>query len=384
MKNRNLFLVIGSVIILLTFVVLLVSYFDPYGVRSLSPGQTILSTESVSGDVSIRRNGNNYVLQSGTDIVSGDTVMVGRNGECILSAAGVFRVTMDKDCQAFIEGENECSSLKIMEGAAFFDLIQAGQSNPLSIRTEFSELEPDTGAVFSVEAYTGTQTINLYSGTAILRYNGKVYSLQGGDHISMVQSEDAYQVTKTDILASELRLFLLRELTNRGGLGFETGYLNRILEDRQSSVIPDTADKNGERLTCSVEIRCDTVLAQNRKPPVDVPKDGIILAPTPVKFTQGESAYDVLRRVCKAAGIEIDYNYTVMFGGYYIIGIDGIYENNYGNNSGWLFQVNGWFPNYGSGKYEVEDGDVIVWHYSCDGGGTDLGREEWTEKPISN
>ena len=288
MNNRNLFLVIGSVIILLTFVVLLVSYFDPYGVCSLSPGQTLLTAESVSGDVSIRRNGNNYLLKGGTELISGDIVMVGRNGECVLSAAGVFRVTMDKDCQAIIEGDNESFSLEIMEGAAFFDLIQAGQSNPLSICTEFSELEPNTGAVFSVEAYTGTQTINLYSGTAVLRYNGKVYALQGGDHISMVQAEDAYQIIKTDILASELRLFLLRELTNRGGLGFETAYLNGILEDRQPSVIPDNADKNGERLTCSVEIRCDTVLTQDRKPPVDIPKDGIILPPTPVKFTQGE------------------------------------------------------------------------------------------------
>lgn len=383
MKNRNLFLVVGSVIILLTFVVLLVSYFDPYEIRNLRPGQTLLTAESVSGDVSIRRNGNNYILQGGTDLVSGDTVIVGRKGECVLSEAGVFRVTMDKDCQAIVKGDNEASSLIIIEGASFFDLIQADKSSPLSIRTKFAALEPDTGAVFSVEVYTGTQTINLYYGTANLRYNGKEYSLQSGDHISMVQAEDAYQITKTDILASELRLFLLRELTDRGGLGFETAYLNRIMEDRESNVIPDIADKNGERLTCSVEIRCDTVLAQDIKQPADIPKDGVILSLTPVKFTQGESAYDVLRRVCKAAGIEIAYNYTVVFGGYYITGINGICENDFGNNSGWLFQVNGWFPNFGSGKYEVEDGDVIVWHYSCDGGGIDLGREEWTEKPIS-
>ena len=67
-----------------------------------------------------------------------------------------------------------------------------------------------------------------------------------------------------------------------------------------------------------------------------------------------------------------------MVSGYYVTRIGPLAENDFGPSSGWLFKVNGWFPNYGSSKYEVEAGDVIVWAYSCEGGGTDLGREVWS------
>ena len=37
-----------------------------------------------------------------------------------------------------------------------------------------------------------------------------------------------------------------------------------------------------------------------------------------------------------------------------------------GNESGWMYKVNGWSPNYGCSRYQVEDGDVICWVYTCD------------------
>ena len=44
-----------------------------------------------------------------------------------------------------------------------------------------------------------------------------------------------------------------------------------------------------------------------------------------------------------------------------------------GNESGWMYKVNGWFPNYGCSKYMLEDGDTIVWCYTCNGLGADVG-----------
>ena len=38
--------------------------------------------------------------------------------------------------------------------------------------------------------------------------------------------------------------------------------------------------------------------------------------------------------------------------------------------SGWMYSVNSWFPNYGCSQYEVSDGDMIEWRYTCD-----LGRD---------
>ena len=43
-----------------------------------------------------------------------------------------------------------------------------------------------------------------------------------------------------------------------------------------------------------------------------------------------------------------------------------------------MYKVNEWFPTYGCSSYYVEDGDVIVWCYTCKGLGTDVGAPEWT------
>lgn len=49
----------------------------------------------------------------------------------------------------------------------------------------------------------------------------------------------------------------------------------------------------------------------------------------------------------------------------YVEGINNLYEFDCGQLSGWMYNVNGWFPNYGCSKYTVQDGDVINWVYTC-------------------
>ena len=57
-----------------------------------------------------------------------------------------------------------------------------------------------------------------------------------------------------------------------------------------------------------------------------------------------------------------------------------LYEFDCGRWSGWMYCVNGWYPNYGASRYQVRQGDVIEWHYTCDLG-RDLGRDTsgWQE-----
>jgi hypothetical protein len=58
-----------------------------------------------------------------------------------------------------------------------------------------------------------------------------------------------------------------------------------------------------------------------------------------------------------------------------IAGINNLYEFDVGELSGWMYKVNGWYPNYGCSRYQVKDGDLIEWNYTCDLG-RDLG-EYW-------
>jgi len=62
-----------------------------------------------------------------------------------------------------------------------------------------------------------------------------------------------------------------------------------------------------------------------------------------------------------------------MYESYYVEGINYLYEFDAGYASGWMYKVNGWFPNYGCSSYYLSDGDVIEWVYTCDYG-EDVGK----------
>ncbi len=129
--------------------------------------------------------------------------------------------------------------------------------------------------------------------------------------------------------------------------------------------------------TCTISIRCDTIL-DNMENLVEgkaqyVPANGVILAASSVQFYDGETVFDVLKRTCKAAGIQIEYSYFPIYESYYIEGINHLYEFDCGAESGWMYKVNGWFPNYGCSAYMLEDSDTIVWCYTCNGLGEDVG-----------
>lgn len=128
---------------------------------------------------------------------------------------------------------------------------------------------------------------------------------------------------------------------------------------------------------CTITILCDTILDNmdnlDDGKEVYVPANGTILATSKVEFEDGETVFEVLNRVCEYAGIQIEYSWTPMYNSYYIEGINNLYEFDCGNESGWMYKVNGWFPNYGCSSYYLEDGDNIVWCYTCNGLGADVG-----------
>ena len=128
--------------------------------------------------------------------------------------------------------------------------------------------------------------------------------------------------------------------------------------------------------TCTLSIRCDTILDNMDKlDPAKagyVPDDGWILYAT-VAFTQGETVFDVLARACDTYGIQLEYSWTPIYDSYYVEGIHHLYEFDCGSESGWMYKVNGWFPNYGCSSYTLSDGDSVVWCYTCVGLGADVG-----------
>ena len=140
---------------------------------------------------------------------------------------------------------------------------------------------------------------------------------------------------------------------------------------------PSTPSDAPDILECTIEIRCDTILnnmdnLQEGKNSY-VPANGKILSLSTIEFKEGETVFDVLKRACDLAGIQLEYSWTPMYNSYYIEGINNLYEFDCGNESGWMYKVNGWFPNYGCSSYIVHDNDSIVFCYTCKGLGADVG-----------
>lgn len=142
-----------------------------------------------------------------------------------------------------------------------------------------------------------------------------------------------------------------------------------------------TADKSKVR-HCTLSIRCDTLLktenyevAKSNGKAGMIPQDGVIYKKQTVEFYEGEFVFDVLLREVQKNNIHMEYSMTPIYNSNYIEGINNLYEFDGGELSGWMYKVNGWFPNYGCSRYLLNDGDVIEWVYTCD-----LGRDvgcEW-------
>ena len=140
----------------------------------------------------------------------------------------------------------------------------------------------------------------------------------------------------------------------------------------------DTSSESTDTYSyCTIEIRCDTILDNMENLAAGksgyVPSNGVILSTSRIEFSEGETVFEVLKRACSRAGIQLEYSWTPLYNSYYIEGINNLYEFDCGNESGWMYKVNGWFPNYGCSSYDLEDGDTIVWCYTCNGLGADVG-----------
>ena len=137
----------------------------------------------------------------------------------------------------------------------------------------------------------------------------------------------------------------------------------------QPETEPETEPEAEPALTCTISITCYTILdnfdlCKPEKQPF-VPADGVILSTRTVEFDEGESVLDVLRRVCRDYGIQLDANWTPAYNSSYVKGMANLYEKDVTPASGWMYKVNGWFPNYGCSSYYLKDGDSICWVYTC-------------------
>ena len=166
------------------------------------------------------------------------------------------------------------------------------------------------------------------------------------------------------------------------GTGKDKYQTDPVPEGKPIPVEPEDVEIGDAEYTCTLSISCATILDNmdlcNKEKRELVPEDGWILKPLTVTFYEGESVFNVLQRTCKQQKIHMEFSNTPVYNSAYIEGINNLYEFDVGNTSGWMYKVNGWFPNYGCSRYQLKDGDVIEWVYTCDLG-KDVGGDYWNE-----
>lgn len=139
-------------------------------------------------------------------------------------------------------------------------------------------------------------------------------------------------------------------------------------ENNQTITSPKPKNK-----TVTIAISCKTAINNglNKKPGFShLPSNGVILQNMKVEFNEGDTVFDILVKVTRKKGIHMEYRGSGS--NTYIEGINNLYEFDGGSNSGWMYSVNGVYPNYGVGAYKVKSSDVIKFNYTCNLG-ADLG-----------
>lgn len=133
--------------------------------------------------------------------------------------------------------------------------------------------------------------------------------------------------------------------------------------------------------TCTLSVSCASVLsAENQLNPEkagQIPSDGFILPPTEVAFYDGESVFNLLLREMKSRKIHLEFRNVPIHNSAYILGINNLYETDCGELSGWMYKVNGAFPNYGCSRCTLSPNDTVEWLYTCDLGADIGGRNNY-------
>lgn len=388
--------------------------------------EAVMTSGTMKGAANIERNGIGYSLKSDMPLQSGDIIETKKGAEVQLIWSAEEMVCLNGNTETALEVcSTEQTVLEVSEGEIFGDVQQGDTQLQVTFAGSKAEL---TGAVFSVSVQAGSSLLNLYAGdVSVVLEDGTQERVEAGEYLSVVSQTDgtmAYQIA--EIQAASLSEFLIAQAQNCSSaeeLCFAQTELQQVLDDRAAekqaaleaslkaeaiTAADETETEEAEEKTsesaqqdqeeavsgsvetivpeqpvqeekniCTITILCDTILDNmdnlDAGKEAYVPANGTILATSSVEFEDGETVFDVLTRVCEYAGIQIEYSWTAIYNSYYIEGINNLYEFDCGNESGWMYKVNGWFPNYGCSSYELENGDNIVWCYTCNGLGADVG-----------
>ena len=400
----NAIMACAAVAIVIAGVMLVLDFKGDSNTNTASSGagsstSTTLTTCEKSGNVNIVRGGLGYALENNTALKAGDQVETLSSSGIALTQDDVTVCRLGARTTATIQEDTGAYTLSLTQGTA---LVWTKTSLGLILCDKTVQIEPSQGALLLLSQEQGSASVAVLGGSVVCK--GVSAQAQEGSVITLLKSNDTWQASVDDFSSQTLQDATIQSikayLEADASCVYSADDLQKIVDERaaerehaqQEAVNSGTTSENAATQNsssgsstasresgpaCTIEIRCDTILNNmgdlTSGKEAYVPANGTILATSTVSFSEGDTVFDVLTAACKAAGIQLEYTFSALYGSNYIEGINNLYEFDCGEESGWMYKVNGWFPNYGCSKYELHDGDVIVWCYTCKGLGADVG-----------
>lgn len=436
-KRKKIFNIIMVVLILVIAACGIMTAGSIKGWFGDDSAEAMLKSGKLTGITNIERNGVGYTLEENVSLKAGDIIETKAGAQADILIGGKNTLTMNESTDIAIDSAADGEmKLTVKRGEIFVDMpdaagkcdIDFGENTAHITGTVFSISAREGSGILNV--YEGSVKVDAADGSSRDVGTGEGIS-------TAVSGKGSTDVKVIKLKATTLNDFLIGKIEGYGGKGklcFTSKQMKKVREARaaeakkaekaalesdnkvtasssqgSSEGVSTPSGKNADKTSgktsskasgktsgndgsgkktdatepersvksCTISIRCETILdnMENLTSGKEkyVPSNGVILSPSTVEFKDGETVFDVLKRVCSAAGIQLEYSWTPMYDSYYIEGINQLYEFDCGNESGWMYKVNGWFPNYGCSSYNLKNGDNIVWVYTCNGLGADVG-----------
>lgn len=118
-------------------------------------------------------------------------------------------------------------------------------------------------------------------------------------------------------------------------------------------------------MSVTVYAECQAVFdaADKAEKGVALPASSTVIAECTVSLPEEATALDALAQAAREQQVTIDF--IESWSGAYIRGIAGLYEFDFGSESGWLYYVNGESPSCAVSEYILQDGDALTLSYTC-------------------
>ncbi|MBR1383220.1 MAG: DUF4430 domain-containing protein [Ruminococcus sp.] len=200
-----------------------------------------------------------------------------------------------------------------------------------------------------------------------------------------VHETETHTVTETVTLLTEQETPPTTETTSVSVSQTTTTTTTKAATTTTSKIITTTttaAPVKPASQTVTFSISCATVfdnLDKLRPGVIDIiPTGGVIYPKSEVEFKEGDTVFDIISRICSENGIPLETSRIAMTSNRYIEGIANLYEFDAGNLSGWMYSVNGKFPQLSTTQVKPNKGDVIEVVYSCNIG-VDVGDDYFSK-----